>query len=62
MQTGQVVTLYGDPINQKYPVGKGTLVSFIKETKLLELWFVERPDGGYAEMFIKKDCDEKIKI
>jgi hypothetical protein len=57
MKEGQVVTAYGDPVRQKYPIGEFTLVSFIKETNILELWFVESNDGQYAEMFIKKECN-----
>jgi hypothetical protein len=59
MKIGETVIAYGDPIKQRYSIGQVTLLSFIKETPYLELWIVERTDGQYGEMFIKKETDGK---
>ncbi len=57
MTKGETVVAYGDPIRQKYPIGKVTLLQQIKETPRLELWIIERSDGQYGEMYLKKETD-----
>jgi hypothetical protein len=57
MKIGDLVEVFGSPIKEEYPIGKVTLVKFIKDSPKLELWYVERADGQYAELFIKKDND-----
>lgn len=59
MTKGETVVAYGSPIKKEYPIGKVTLVSPIKETPYVELWFVEFTDGHYGEMFFKKETDGK---
>jgi hypothetical protein len=57
MKIGDEVIAFGSPFSKEYPIGKVKLVNFITDTPNLELWYVERPDGQFAELFIKKDDD-----
>ena len=60
MKPGDIITVFGNPIALKYPVGKAKLIKPISKQSKLEQWEVEYlDDEGHTYMaLIKKDDGE----
>lgn len=54
---GDIEMIFGDPKNNKYPIGQARLVEFIRNhNSHFELWFVEflNDEGHFYEHLLKR--------